>query len=452
MEKIFQNKPVSVPLVRRLILLGIILLIGVYSHSQTVKDSLKHHVIVLLDRSGSVDRDSQIPEYMARDMIKYRLKKVCFLKNETLKKFLPVERLLLEKGDYLSVLSFGFDKYDPSVDDFIETIPFHNKLEVTLEDAYDENIFSNLWNYIDDINYKRFFDKNWTGLSFAGAHALNALNSKTNPKDVGRTFIIIVTDGDFNGLGDPNLELNNLINYWDDNNVTVENREKIIPKYNQIKQAFTWNKIYDDETNPGMKKRNYKLEIIEYKPLQQTFAIEAVVPLESELVFRRTPQKSYQKDFNVSINQNSTFQIERMNLQIKDTIKNKIIWTKDYYKLYNSTSLPLEISKQDKSENLAVEATFWVHYNDGSYGVHMLYPNGDAIQGSKGLHRSIPVAFEKSDRILFGTLPLSDSLYELSSKLFGEDQGTNAIFWNILFLLICVILGIIIIRYKTNIG
>ena len=90
-----------------------------------------------------------------------------------------------------------------------------------------------------------------------------------------------------------------------------------------------------------------------------------------------------------------------------------------------------------------------MHYDDGAYGVHMLYPKGDIIQGSKGLQRNIAVTFEKHERLLFGILPLYDLLYSLSAKVVGESQGANVIFWNLIFLLISLFSIYILIRRIT---
>ncbi|MDC8003096.1 hypothetical protein POV27_03485 [Aureisphaera galaxeae] len=448
MGKTYRYIPTLVPSAIKVILLGISLLWGTPNVAQTKQDSLKHHVIVLLDTSGSVDRKdkSNISESTARKMIHNELRELCFRKNSISKKYLPSKRALLEKGDYVSILSFGLEKNDPNINEFVQGIPIKPGKEIKLDSTFNDQIFNDLWKGIERIGYNRFFNKEWTGLSFAGPLALHSLNFQNNPKDVSRTFIITITDGEFNGLGDPNLEIKKLEDYWDYKRINVKHREAILPRYNRIKEAFIWNRIYTYSSRPGSTKDNYKMEVLEYKPLQKTFAIEAVVPLEPKLFFNRTPKDSHQKKLEINAYPSPVFTLQRINLQLKDTVNNKLFWEKDVYGLHQATTIPLDIASKHKNDPLVIEAKFWVHFNDGSYGVHTLNPNGDSVQGSNGLKRTYPVVFEKNRRILFGLIPLSDLLYKASASFLGEEQQRSVIFWNIVLLCTFVATMYILIR------
>ena len=446
MEKIFHCIPISAWSITKAFCFCGLLFSQALSAQGKVQDSIKHHVVVLLDRSGSVDKESKVLESTASYVIQKKLKNVCFGKGMIPDQYLIKTRPLLQNGDYLSVLSFGFRKRNPDVDEFIQAIDFKKGNPVKVDSTFNQTVFSDLWKHIKGYGYEKFYDWNWTGLSFAGPHALQYLNGQNNPKNVGRTFVIIITDGEFNGLGDPNNEIKEIETYWDDFGTRVKNRTEIIPRYNEVREAFSWNRIYEYSSNPGRQKNNYKMEVMEYIPIQKTFAIEAILPLEPRFFFKRTLNDSYTQNLEIKPYVNPAFSVECMNLKLKDTSNNKLVWSKDFHQLDGSKKFKLEVAKPYKSEHLMVEAKFWVHFNDDAYGLHMLSPYGSMLQGKNGLNRMYPVVFEKNERILFGLIPLSDALYRFSGGFLGEEQRKSVVFWNIVLLLISALALYITIR------
>jgi hypothetical protein len=404
-------------------------------------DSLTHHVLVLLDRSGSVKRvtngTNAVKQLITRSLPHYLL-------DTNIIADLPANRALLQPGDYLSIMSFGFEQNNPDVEKFIEMVDGSNRYGLAFNQSFSRNTFDNLWQKINNPNgnyqgFSTFFRKNWTGLSFAGPLALNKLHDTTMPKDINRTFVIIVTDGEFNDINDPNNEIK-VIGMDHNGYTSIANKDSILTRYNKIREVFLWDQLLEYPISAG--NRTYKFEIMEYKPIQKTFAIEALMPFDPELVFKRTPHGYHSKDLKITpYKDNPNFSLEKMRLTGYDSTQQFDLFTEEYTNIYNDTSIWLTFDNDDFEHDLYLKAQFWVHFDDGVYGGHTLHPGGSSLQGKKGLNKLVKVYIEPRAEI-YWFIPLWDILY-IPLSFISENQYTVKAIYEISIPLLLIIVAFI---------
>lgn len=404
-----------------------------------VDTTLKHHVVILLDRSGSVVNNRLDEDLMEiESIIQEELPDL--LMDPNIPRMKNAGRPLLQQGDYISILSFGFERNRPDAQKFIETKAGTNQFGLLYEEVVGDgkSYFNRLWENIDQINdgRNRFFNKNWTGLSFAGPLSVHFLGKQEDlPNDVHRTFVVMLSDDQFNGTADPTQEINYIGS--DERGYTpVLNKSTILPRYDEVREIFSWQR-FTGRTN-GV----YNFEIFEYIPLQPTFAIEALLPIEMEWEFSRSPEGNYTYDLPLKpYDTSDDFKIERLVLTCVNMNTQGVLFSKTINKLYDNQEVLLELDKSYIDKDLQMKLQAWVWYDNDVYGVHTLHPYGDRQQGSKGLSRDIKILTERTAKIL-GILSLSDGLYK-ASQSFGKNQYEVARIWSAIIIIILVVSFII---------
>jgi len=352
----------------------------------------------------------------------------------------------------LSLITFGFNKKNPDVSSFITVADtndnnFIRTYGFKYNTDYQEGVFDTLWSVINSgykkkYGYNVFFKKEWTGLSFTGPLALKFLKNES-ADDVGRTFVAIITDGEYNNISDPNNEI--AVVGKASTPDSLKNKDLILSAYDAIRKTFLWNKITERELS------NYKILLFEYIPLLSSFSIESLCVFNhKEILFRRIPS-GYKSQFPISFySDNSLFSIDQIKFSLIDR-DNGLLKSARIDSIHGNLNVEFVITKEEagrlKANKGKLKLNFWVNYNDPAYGVHMLDPFGSEIQGSNGLNREVKVAFEPNKKILY-VIPLYDHLYKVSSWLVGNDQNRNIGFWNTLFtMLLIVLFFLLFIRY-----
>ena len=92
--------------------------------------------------------------------------------------------------------------------------------------------------------------------------------------------------------------------------------------------------------------------------------------------------------------------------------------------------------------NYSLKLDFWAHLKDDAYGIHVLHPAGNALQGAEGLSRTIDVTFEETEKI-FGFIPIFPFIFDgVASLGFDTQRGVRAFLQLLLGFLI--VLGFLI--------
>ena len=267
--------------------------------------------------------------------------------------------------------------------------------------------------------------------SFAKPYSLMALKGKQNTN---RTFMVIITDGVYNGNDDYYGEASYVKNRF-----TEEGKNQFKKEIKSVQTNYFCQFIEQQPINGGY------VQLYEFIPLQQYFALESVLSFPHDIVAERK-KGEYQITFPIVGVQNDDYKIERLVVTVSsgsgDVIfKEEVTPGKELIinipndKLYGIVS----------SANIEVKA--WVKLCDGIYNNTILHPEGSKLQGAEGLSRRINIKLEDDAKIL-GVIPLPDFLFYLS--FWTSSQTTAAISWAWILIFIAIA-AVVYIIYKSNI-
>ena len=323
------------------------------------------------------------------------------------------------KPDNVSGVLYGIEEGAPTPTGFsklkVEPEPIKNSYVGLLETLHSQ------------IPYGTFYSIT----SFAKPYSLMALKGKQNTN---RTFMVIITDGVYNGNDDYYGEASYVKNRF-----TEEGKNQFKKEIKSVQTNYFCQFIEQQPINGGY------VQLYEFIPLQQYFALESVLSFPHDIVAERK-KGEYQITFPIVGVQNDDYKIERLVVTVSsgsgDVIfKEEVTPGKELIinipndKLYGIVS----------SANIEVKA--WVKLCDGIYNNTILHPEGSKLQGAEGLSRRINIKLEDDAKIL-GVIPLPDFLFYLS--FWTSSQTTAAISWAWILIFIAIA-AVVYIIYKSNI-
>ena len=399
-----------------ILLFSICFLHNIYAKSDITKliKEEKHHIILLIDRSGSMDSKSgrKVLNKTEKKKRQESLKKIIEkdLKNLLFKEGAVLENRLLFKSyvDYISILGFGIPAESPSFNNFI-----HKDFSYEYNTLFSDRDLEKVWNKIDNNYYKspQYFRMNWSAYSVAMEMAL--ANLTINKPVVHRTFIITLSDGEFNAIH-PSLELEEL------EKAGISGIDKVKQIYNKITNGYEVIKLDKKKTRDHI-----KLNVFEVKPrVVNTF--ESVVDLDNfkSIKFSRSRDGFYMCDFVVGkkISDNkSCYKPIAISYSIYDSTSNK---TKEYpLKSYgDSTRIRCTLNKElNNKQGLKLSLNLFSNYDDQNYGAHIVK-----------LTHELSVQFESQKKILW-IIPIWNGLFNFHQNYTPiKTQDSIKYFWNIL--------------------
>ena len=323
------------------------------------------------------------------------------------------------KPDNVSGVLYGIEEGAPTPTGFsklkVEPEPIKNSYVGLLETLHSQ------------IPYGTFYSIT----SFAKPYSLMALKGKQNTN---RTFMVIITDGVYNGNDDYYGEASYVKNRF-----TEEGKNQFKKEIKSVQTNYFCQFIEQQPINGGY------VQLYEFIPLQQYFALESVLSFPHDIVAERK-KGEYQITFPIVGIQNDDYKIERLVVTVSsgsgDVIfKEEVTPGKELIinipndKLYGIVS----------SANIEVKA--WVKLCDGIYNNTILHPDGSKLQGAEGLYRRINIKLEDDAKIL-GVIPLPDFLFYLSFWTSSQTTAANSWAWILIFIAIAAVVYII---YKSNI-
>ncbi|MEM1319427.1 MAG: hypothetical protein AAGG75_04180 [Bacteroidota bacterium] len=404
--------------------------------------AFRHHLILLIDRSGSVRKQLSKPKYRDRlkRMLTSELPELLFTPGEVLP-----NRALLEEQDYLSTAFFGlggWNRYDyrsfiGQGSDLYRTDPIgQNYVE-----GIDTTFFIQLHKDIQS-DTRSLFAGNFTGLSFAGPIGFNYF--KQSKIKVHRTFVLLISDGEYHSIDDPSSELSipAVEDSWGKMH-TLNNSEYIDSIYATVKTNYLW--------HPALKEINaqpFYMNLYEYKPSQRNLSIRSKLDFPAEVRIERRPEGFEQtiriKDGDLS----DPYTPRKFLLQVRQANSEQII----HQEVQEFESGLIDLTLHDdilgrSDAPLELDLRFWLNFKDPAYGAHQLHPFGSVEQGAEGLVETIRINKEARANIL-GIVPLFDGLYRFSAPWAGPAQRDNVRFWNsTLIVLAFLLLLLVVYRY-----
>lgn len=262
--------------------------------------------------------------------------------------------------------------------------------------------------------------------SFARPYSLMALK---NQQSTNRTFLIILTDGKYNGNDDYYGEAEYMKLGFSE-----EGKEQF------MKDILSVQTNYFCQFKDQVEVEGGHLQLYEFIPLQQYFALESVLDFPHRIEAKRGKSK-YIINFNCKPVSNSDYEIKRLQMSVMS--KDKVVITQDFIPLED---IKYEVDKKDISDT-HIEIKAWVQLRDSVYNNTILHPAGSKLQGAAGLQRSIRIDKEENAKIL-GIVELPDILFTIS--FWTTSQAVAATIWGWIFICIIIVI-IILIIYKSNI-
>ncbi len=419
------------------------------SVSLTSAEDFVHHVIVLIDRSNPMDKKKpckkcdrvEDPEKRSdvKKIMTEILDEVCFRKNDIVPS-VPGRKLLdRSKGDCLSIISFGMTKQNPDFLDFIQTVKDNNGESYRYRQDYTEDIFRDdeLWNATD---YPEFFSFLWSAISLSMPMGIYHLREADQEVQINRTFLILITDAQYNGGGDPIQEVENMRTTAISQKHPIKNIPHAFRTYRNVQSTLMWKKVPDDKTpyerKLGKLGRQLFLKLFEFTPIAKVFAIESLIRYDNREMYFKRVHGGYQSDFSIEpISQDTPFRIRKLEARLLDdsgqVVNNN---EKSFSDVDHKETIRFFLNHRyaEIKHKLKLELKFWVHWKNDVYGVHVLSPHGNDIQGAKGLTRSVRVEFEPTLKI-WGIVPLDNRFYDLSTYFLRgsqlDEQSNVQMFW-----------------------
>lgn len=265
--------------------------------------------------------------------------------------------------------------------------------------------------------------------SFAKPYSLMALKGK---QSANRTFMVIITDGEYNGNDDYYGEASYVKNKF-----TEKGKKQFKREIKSVQTNYFCQFIDQRNINGGY------IQLYEFIPLQQYFALESVLNFPHDIVAERKKGK-YQVKFPIIAIKNNDYKIERLVVTVSNgESKNDVIYKEE---VTPNKELIINIPN-NKISNANIEVKAWVRLCDGIYENTILHPEGSKLQGANGLSRKFNIKLEEDAKIL-GVLPLPDFLFYLSFWTSSQSTAANSWAWILILIAIAVIVYIL---YKSNI-
>lgn len=273
-------------------------------------------------------------------------------------------------------------------------------------------------------------------LSIAKPYSLYNYRNKEQDVKVQKTYMVVVSDNIYNGNND----------YYGELTYVIGNDEKrksdIMKVVKDVQQNYFYEMIDQRDLKLGMvngydrsnKNRSY-IYLFEVVPMQNYLAMESFVDFPHEIVAKRT-KSGYIAEFYINELDNPNYDLESAKVWIDgiDIMENVEYGKKNVFNIPDYMS----------DSNVYLNLKTWVHLLDGVYNHTILSPDGDELQGSKGLNRKIKVQFEEDEKI-WNIITLNDKLYDYS--FWSSSQEGAALGWEIISgFIILLIASVIIVR------
>ena len=262
--------------------------------------------------------------------------------------------------------------------------------------------------------------------SFAKPYSLIALKDMALTN---RTFMAIITDGKYNGNDDYYGEVS-----FVRNNFSQEGKNEFKKSIKNVQTNYFCEYLGSKSIIGGY------VQLYEFIPVQQYFALESVLDFPHEIIAERK-KSSYSVKFATDAIQNKDYEIQKLVLSLYNG--DKIISSQE---IHANQEIELQISKSEIN-NVHIEIDSWVKLCDEIYNNTVLHPKGSKLQGSEGLTRRVVIKKEKDASIL-GIVPLPDFLFSISFWTSSQTTAANTWAWIIIFILIAIVVYII---YRSNI-
>ena len=318
------------------------------------------------------------------------------------------------KANYVSGVIYGIREGEQKPDDFSRLIV--NPQEMT----------NNYTNILQTLHSNLPYGTYYSITSFAKPYSLMALKEK---QSTNVTYMVLITDGMYNGNDDYYGEAT-----YVKKDFSSEGRAQFQKDIASVQTNYFCRFIDQCSISGG------HLQLYEFIPLQQYFALESVLEFPHEIIAKRA-KEGYSVNFSVKEVANKDYEIKRVVMYL--SVGNEIKLTQE---LNIDQEVEINVSKEDIGQaKIGIKA--WVKLNDGIYNNTVLHPEGSKLQGADGLTRESIIMKEGTATIL-GLVPLPDFLFKISFWTSSQSGAANTWGWILIFIILAIVVFAI---YKSNI-
>jgi hypothetical protein len=368
----------------------------------------RHHVIVVLDRSGSMVVGGEPRLRALEEAVRERLRDACFDPGHA-----GPDRALLdpEAGDFLSVVSFGLDARARDFGRFIQVEADGVEYGMVRRANAPADVFDELWRRIagDGFGAGRFFSTGLSAISLALPLALEheGRTGAARAEPAHRTFMVLVTDEQYNGPGILSQELKEL--------ESTPVRGDLAGVRARVERVYAQ---YDFRAGPETGTGGIHVKVFEVLP-NRVFDAGSLWRFNNEGFGFRRAHGGFQSAYRLERLDAPPMRPEKVEAQLLDD-GGRVLQRREFGAGDPEPVVRFALPRSARADSLRVRLRFWVRQADSVYGMRLLDP--DVSEGRERLAATIPVILEPPARIL-GFVPLPDWLGALLAPVAGDDHG-----------------------------
>lgn len=333
-----------------------------------------------------------------------------------------LDELQLDESDYFSCVKFGIGTQDSSLDNYarpVDNFTWKSKSEFELE----------IDSLVDDARkYHNHYGETFSMLTGAKFYSLNALYPFSDENSANRTYMLMITDNQYNGNGDMNSEFSHFRGLDFDFNTNLK-REDFINKCIKISEHYRFDYISEKVIETGW--APYKAILFEIVP-SSSFSLNSAVNFPANLGLKRV-KGGYKLDFRYElIDKDYTLK----NLRVKIIKKDNTSKLKEYKS--NNGRVEIEVKSSEISgDSIQVEIRGWLQKNDEIYNSVVMNPYDDKHFSRLTYRQKLPKSGETK---ILNIIPLSDAFW----WFFTDDLEKAVIVWDVIIILIIIAVVIVI--------
>lgn len=391
----------------------------------------RHHVIVAFNWSPSPN--DWVYSYETKNA-------VCALSSFEVEDGTGKGRRVLQQGDVFSCVAFRADVKNNNLEQYIQPITASNGSPVQFQkigdvsfDGYvngDWDTWLNCRPFGVDISF------GYSLLSVAKPYCLKYFAAAENRILANRTFLVMVSDKQFNGdMYDEvaNLRRDNLQYGYHAKGI---GDEQVFPVYYDVNQSYFIRQLSSrpimSGTNSWAAPKGY-VQLFEFVPLQKNFVLSSVFDYPVQLKAKRIRGGKYSCSLLMTNRKHPLYNPVRLQVYLNDELQK----TWDAVEIKDSVKYIFEQCGAIKASNVSIKC--WVRLQDGIYNTTLMSPMPDATKesGRDGLNVTLDIEYEKKAKIFF--VPMPDFMW---LDIMPDDQAVAALLWELILGLITVALVI----------
>jgi len=323
----------------------------------------------------------------------------------------------LHSGDYYSFVNFVMGSLNPDLNSFARTSTMSgHDIAWYAFSSYDEIFSHGLWNFCS-LGLSRVQGKPFSILTGAKPYSLKALYKKNKSYYSNKTYLLMVTDDQYNGNNDINTEYDQLGSYMQGKKRTFLDfcRQTSSLYRFEYKKEFIINSFYIAP---------YKVIVFEVIP-QSSFSLNSVVDYPATFGLRRT-KAGYRLNFNYKC-MDKDYTIQKLQISYKK--RDGEVISKDFYNNIGEVDI---IMNDIPSDSVKVRIRSWLKFNDGFYGGVVESPIDDNFER---LSYKTVLPLGNNEKIL-GLIPLFDFFW----WFYPNDLTKAVMVWDVIILIVISVL------------